>query len=218
MSTTAAETPAPESAEVPEAVDTTPDAGIGQPVGAGVVTALVGFTSSFAVVLAGLNAMGATAAQAASGLMAVSVTMAVGILLLSLRYRMPITLAWSTPGAALLASTGAVSGGWAAAVGAFAVAGVLIVLTGFWQRLGALIAAIPVEIAQAMLAGVLLPLCLAPMKALTVSPAVVVPVIATWLILQKYAARWSVLAAFAVGAVGAGIDIAVTHQAWTGRP
>ncbi|MRH88902.1 benzoate/H(+) symporter BenE family transporter [Nocardia sp. SYP-A9097] len=203
MSTTTADTPA---------IDVTPEAGLGQPIGAGIVTALVGFTSSFAVVLAGLDAMGATAAQAASGLMAVSVTMAVGILLLSLRYRMPITLAWSTPGAALLASTGAVSGGWAAAVGAFAVAGILIVLTGFWQRLGALIAAIPVEIAQAMLAGVLLPLCLAPMKALTVSPAVVVPVIATWLILQKFAARWAVPAAFAVAAVGAGIDIAVTHR------
>ncbi|MFB7721769.1 benzoate/H(+) symporter BenE family transporter [Nocardia sp. NPDC056100] len=209
MSTTAATEP-PVIADPPEA-------GLGQPIGAGIVTALVGFTSSFAVVLAGLNAMGATAAQAASGLLAVSVTMAVGILVLSLRYRMPITLAWSTPGAALLASTGAVSGGWAAAVGAFAVAGLLIVLTGFWQRLGALIAAIPVEIAQAMLAGVLLPLCLAPVKALPVSPAVVVPVIATWLILQKFAARWAVLAAFAVAAIGASIDIAVTHRslAWS---
>ncbi|MET8430358.1 benzoate/H(+) symporter BenE family transporter [Nocardia sp. NPDC004860] len=187
-------------------------AGIGQPIGAGIVTALVGFTSSFAVVLAGLTAMGATSAQAASGLLAVCVTQAVGMIVLSRRYRMPITLAWSTPGAALLASTGAVPGGWAAAVGAFAVAGGLIVLTGFWQRLGALIAAIPVEIAQAMLAGVLLPMCLAPVKALPVSPAVVVPVIATWLVLQRFAPRWSVLAAFAVAAVGAGVDITVTHR------
>ncbi|MGW5229672.1 benzoate/H(+) symporter BenE family transporter [Nocardia niigatensis] len=193
-------------------VESPPTAGIGQPVGAGIVTALVGFTSSFAVVLAGLTAMGATSAQAASGLLAVCVTQAVGMIVLSRRYRMPITLAWSTPGAALLASTGAVSGGWAAAVGAFAVAGGLIVLTGFWQRLGALIAAIPVEIAQAMLAGVLLPMCLAPVKALPVSPAVVVPVIATWLVLQRFAPRWSVLAAFAVAAVGAGVDIAVTHR------
>ncbi|MEU0541011.1 benzoate/H(+) symporter BenE family transporter [Nocardia sp. NPDC005978] len=188
------------------------DPGVGQPIGAGIVTALVGFTSSFAVVLAGLTAMGATAAQAASGLLAVSVTMGAGILVLSLRFRMPITLAWSTPGAALLASTGAVTGGWPAAVGAFVVTGLLIVLTGFWQRLGALIAAIPVEIAQAMLAGVLLPLCIAPMKALAVSPAVVGPVILTWLVLQRYAARWAVLAAFAVAAIGAGIDIAVTHR------
>ncbi|MEU1429060.1 benzoate/H(+) symporter BenE family transporter [Nocardia sp. NPDC005746] len=193
-------------------VESPPEAGPGQPIGAGIVTALVGFTSSFAVVLAGLTAMGATSAQAASGLLAVCVTQAVGMLVLSRRYRMPITLAWSTPGAALLASTGAVAGGWAAAVGAFAVAGGLIVLTGFWDRLGALIAAIPVEIAQAMLAGVLLPLCLAPVKALPVSPAVVVPVIVTWLVLQRFAPRWSVLAAFAVAAAGSGIDIAVRHR------
>lgn len=75
-----------------------------------------------------------------------------------------------------------------------------------------MIARIPVEIAQAMLAGVLLPLCLAPVKAVPVSPAVVVPVIATWLVLQRFAPRWAVLAAFAVAAVGAGIDIAVTHR------
>ncbi|MFE3105835.1 benzoate/H(+) symporter BenE family transporter [Nocardia tengchongensis] len=193
-------------------VESPPAAGLGQPIGAGIVTALVGFTSSFAVVLAGLTAMGATSAQAASGLLAVCVTQAVGMIVLSRRYRMPITLAWSTPGAALLASTGAVAGGWAAAVGAFAVAGGLIVLTGFWDRLGALIVAIPVEIAQAMLAGVLLPLCLAPVKALPVSPAVVVPVIVTWLVLQRFAPRWSVLAAFAVAAVGSSIDIAVHHR------
>ncbi|MBF6179872.1 benzoate/H(+) symporter BenE family transporter [Nocardia otitidiscaviarum] len=193
------------------AVAASPDrsVGLGQPIGAGIVTALVGFTSSFAVVLAGLTAVGASSAQAASGLMAVCITQGLGILLLSRRYRMPITLAWSTPGAALLASTGAVAGGWPAAVGAFVITGALIVVTGYWQRLGALIAAIPVEIAQAMLAGVLLPLCLAPMHALTVSPAVVAPVIVVWLLLQRYAARWAVLAAFAVAAVGAGIEIAV---------
>ncbi|UGT39436.1 benzoate/H(+) symporter BenE family transporter [Nocardia yamanashiensis] len=200
------------ASDIAPAVESPPETGLGQPIGAGIVTALVGFTSSFAVVLAGLTAMGATAGQAASGLLAICVTQGVGMLLLSRYYRMPITLAWSTPGAALLASTGMVAGGWPAAVGAFVVAGILIVLTGFWQRLGALIAAIPVEIAQAMLAGVLLPLCLAPMKALTVSPAVVVPVIVTWLLLQRFAPRWAVLAAFAVAAVGAAIDIVVTHR------
>ncbi|MEV6273645.1 benzoate/H(+) symporter BenE family transporter [Nocardia sp. NPDC051832] len=185
------------------------EGGWGQPVGAGVVTALVGFTSAFAVVLAGLTAVGASSAQAASGLLAVCVTQAVGMVLLSWRYRMPITLAWSTPGAALLASTGAVAGGWAAAVGAFVVTGVLIVVTGWWQRLGELVAAIPVEIAQAMLAGVLLPICLAPVQSIRVSPAVVVPVILVWLVLQRYAKRWAVLAAFVTAAVGAGVSILV---------
>ncbi|MGV9678153.1 benzoate/H(+) symporter BenE family transporter [Nocardia sp. NPDC003482] len=191
--------------------------GVGQPIGAGVVAALVGLTSSFAVVLAGLTKVGASPGQAASGLAAVCVTQAVGMMILSWRYRMPISLAWSTPGAALLASTGAVAGGWPAAVGAFVVTGVLIVVTGFWERLGRLIAAIPAEIAQAMLAGVLMPLCLAPVHAVVVSPAVVIPVVVTWLVLQRFAARWAVLAAFLVAAVGAGIDIAVTHRsvAWS---
>ncbi|MEU8897113.1 benzoate/H(+) symporter BenE family transporter [Nocardia sp. NPDC048505] len=189
-----------------------PRAGVGQPIGAGVVTALVGFTSSFAVVLAGLTAVGASAAQAASGLLALCVTQALGMLLLSFRYRMPITLAWSTPGAALLASTGAVAGGWSAAVGAFALTGVLIVITGWWQRLGDLVAAIPVEIAQAMLAGVLLPLCLAPVQAVRTSPAVVIPVILVWLVLQRYAKRWAVLVAFTTAAVGAGISIVAEHR------
>ncbi len=144
------------AAEAPAELDKEPLApkvGLAQPLGAGAVTALVGFTSAFAVVLSGLTAVGANAAQAASGLFAVCVTQAIGMMLLSYRYRMPITLAWSTPGAALLASTGAVVGGWPAAVGAFVIAGVLIVITGLWQRLGNLVAAIPVEIAQAMLAG-----------------------------------------------------------------
>ncbi|MEV6061742.1 benzoate/H(+) symporter BenE family transporter [Nocardia asteroides] len=186
--------------------------GIGQPLGAGAITALVGFTSSFAVVLSGLRAVGASPAQAASGLMILCFTQGIGILLLSVRYRIPITLAWSTPGAALLASTGLVAGGWPGAVAAFAVTGVLIVITGLWQRLGSLVAAIPVPIAQAMLAGVLVPLCLAPVQALRTSPAVVVPVIVVWLVLQRFAPKWAVLVAFATAAIGTGIDIAVSHR------
>ncbi|KAF0848535.1 benzoate/H(+) symporter BenE family transporter [Nocardia caishijiensis] len=187
-------------------------AGLGQPLGAGAVTALVGFTSSFAVVLSGLRAVGASPAQAASGLLVLCFTQGIGILLLSFRYRIPITLAWSTPGAALLVSTGLVAGGWPGAVAAFGVTGVLIVVTGLWQRLGSLVAAIPVPIAQAMLAGVLVPLCLAPVQALRTSPAVVVPVIVVWLVLQRYAPKWAVLVAFATAAVGTGIDIVVADR------
>ena len=187
--------------------------GRGQAVGAGIVASLVGFTSSFAVVLAGLTAVGATPAQAASGLLAVCVTQALGMWVLSLRYRLPITLAWSTPGAALLTGTGAVSGGWPAAVGAFAVTGVLIVVTGLWDRLGRLITAIPVEVAQAMLAGVLLPLCLAPLRALTTSSAAVVaPVLVVWLILLRFASRWAVPGAFVTAVVAAAIAMLAGHR------
>lgn len=165
---------------------------------AGVVAALVGFTSSFAVVLAGLRAVGASPGQAASGLLVLCAAQGIGTIVLSRRHRMPLLLAWSTPGAALLASTGSVDGGWQAAVGAFALCGGLILLTAAWPRLGALIAAIPTPIAQAMLAGVLLSLCLAPVTAVVVDPLLVGPVLVAWVVLARFAPRWAVPGAFVV--------------------
>lgn len=179
-----------------------------QPVVAGVLTAVVGFTSSFAVVLAGLRAVGATPAEAASGLLVLLVTQALGMLWLTRRHRIPLTLAWSTPGAALLASSGVPDGGWPAAVGAFLVVAGLLLATALWPRLGSVIAAIPVPIAQAMLAGVLLSLCLAPVTALADEPLLVAPVVVTWLLLVRVAPRWAVPAAFAVALVVVGVRVA----------
>jgi benzoate membrane transport protein len=195
-----------------------------QPFLAGLLTALVGFTSSFAVVLAGLRAVGASPAEAASGLLAVCTTQALGMLWLARRHRIPLTLAWSTPGAALLASTGVVHGGWPAAVGAFLVTGALIIVTGLWSRLGALIAAIPAPIAQAMLAGVVLELCLAPVRGLAAHPGQVAPILLTWLILLRLARKWAVPGAFAVTLIVIAVDAArhggvhgvfLPHLVWT---
>jgi benzoate membrane transport protein len=172
-----------------------------QPVLAGVVTAVVGFTSSFAVVLTGLDAVGATPDQAASGLFVLSVTMGLGTIAFSWRLRRPVTLAWSTPGAALLAGAVAPDGGYATAVGAFVVAGALYVLTGLSSRLAALVHAIPLALANAMLAGVLLVLCVQPFRALADEPAAVAPVVITWLVLMRVARRWAVPGAFAAAVV-----------------
>ncbi|MFJ6355938.1 benzoate/H(+) symporter BenE family transporter [Pseudarthrobacter oxydans] len=179
-----------------------------RPVVAGIVTALVGFTSSFAVVLAGLRAVGASPAQAASGLLALTVAVGLGVLWLSWRSKVPVTLAWSTPGAALLATSGTVDGGWPAAVGAFLATGVLIAMTGLVPALGRLMARIPATLAQAMLAGVLLQLCLAPFKALGTVPLFIAPVILCWLLMMKLAPRWSVPAALLAALAVIGISLA----------
>lgn len=178
-----------------------------RPIVAGIVTALVGFTSSFAVVLTGLDAVGASAAQAASGLLAVSLAMGLACIVLAWRYRMPITAAWSTPGAALLVATGSVEGGWPAAVGAFLVTASLILLTALWPALGALIARIPPSIAQVMLAGVLLPLCLAPITGVVANPWGVLPVVLTWLVFARLAPRWAVPLAFAAAAAVVAVSL-----------
>ena len=178
-----------------------------RPITAGIVTALVGFTSSFAVVLTGLTAVGATPGQAASGLLALSLTMGLACIVLAWRHRMPITVAWSTPGAALLAATGAVEGGWPAAIGAFLVVAALIILAGLWPGFGRLIARIPASIAQAMLAGVLLPLCLAPSTGIAENPWGVLPVVLTWLAFARLAPRWAVPLAFLAAAVVVAVDL-----------
>lgn len=172
-----------------------------RPMGAGVVTALVGFTSAFVIVLAGLEAVGASHAQAASGLMAVTVLMALGSIVLSLSTRLPVTIAWSTPGAALLASTGMVDGGWPAAVGAFVVTGALVLLTGLIPALGALITRIPASIAQAMLAGIVLQLCLGPVTGMAANPWAVGPVVLIWLLALRFLPRWASPLAFVAAAV-----------------
>lgn len=180
---------------------------------AGLTTALVGFASSSAVVLAGLQAMGATPTQAASGLVALCLTQALGMLWLAQRTRMPVVLAWSTPGAALLAAGAVPEGGWPAAVGAFIVTGALVVLTGLWPGLAKAVAAIPAPLAQAMLAGVLVELCLAPVRGVVEAPLAVLPIIVVWLVLMRFAPSWASPAAFAVGLVvlvarasGSGLD------------
>jgi benzoate membrane transport protein len=176
------------------------------PVLAGLVTALVGFCGAFPIVLAGLRASGANADQAASGLLAVSVGAGVVAVALSRWIRMPLAMAWSTPGAALLVSTGAPDGGFRAAVGAFGVCGGLIVLTGLWRALGRLIAAIPPALASAMLAGVLLPICVAPARAVIEIPWVAAPVVIVWALLTRVSRPWAAPGAIAAAVIAVAID------------
>ena len=183
---------------------------LARPLVAGMVTALVGFTSTFAVVLTGLRTVGATPAQAASGLLAISLVVGVGCIILAWRYRIPITIAWSTPGVALLAATGAVEGGWPAVVGGFLVSAALILCTALFPPLGALIARIPPSIAQAMLAGVLLPLCVAPFVGLVDDPWGVAPVLIVWLVASRLVPRWAVPLAFLAAIVVVAIELTRT--------
>src|SRR6266702_1120294 len=117
--------------------------GLTQPLTAGLVTALVGFSASFALVDVGLRAVGADQREAVSGLFAACLAVGGLAIWYGVRRRQPISIAWSTPGAALLVTAGRQHGGYPAAVGAFAVAGALIVLTGLSSRLVGWIGRIP---------------------------------------------------------------------------
>jgi benzoate membrane transport protein len=122
---------------------------------AGFVTVLVGFTSSAVIVFQAANAVGATPGQVASWMWALGLGMGATCILLSLRYRVPVVTAWSTPGAAMLI-TGAAGVSIGEATGAFLFSAALITVCGFSGWFERMINRIPVSIASGMLAGVLL--------------------------------------------------------------
>ncbi len=169
-----------------------------QPVSTGLLAALVGFASTFTIVLQGLTRVGATPAQAASGLLAICVVQG----LLSIAYsgwrKQPISIVWSTPGSALMIATGLPAGGYPAAVGAFLFAAALIVAAGVWSPFGRLVGAIPRSLASAMLAGILFGLCLAPVHAMTDLPALAAPIVIAWALAWRFARPYAVPVALLV--------------------
>ncbi|MBR0660897.1 benzoate/H(+) symporter BenE family transporter [Neoroseomonas oryzicola] len=189
-----------------------------QAVSAGLLAGFVGFASSFAVVLQGLVAVGASPAQAASGLMALSIAMGLAGIVLSLRLRLPISVAWSTPGAALLAATAAPAGGFGEAVGAFLVCGVLLTVAGLWKPLGRAVAAIPAPLANAMLAGILFTLCLAPVRAVAQQPVAGLAIIVAWAVVARINRVLAVPAAVAVAVGVIAASAPLPTQGWVPDP
>lgn len=166
-------------------------------ISAALVAALVGYGSTIALVLAAAAATAATPAQTASWVLAVCFAKAIGSALLSWWHRIPVVLAWSTPGAALIAATNGIS--MPEAVGAFLLAGLLIAATGTIAPLGRMIAMIPDGIAAGMLAGVLLPFCLQGAVATQALPELILPMIAVFALVRLANPAFAVLAALVTG-------------------
>jgi len=171
---------------------------------AGFVTVLVGFASSAVIVFQAAGAVGATAAQVSSWMLALGLGMGLTCVLLSLRYRAPVVTAWSTPGAALLV-TSAVGLTIEEATGAFVVSAALITIAGFSGWFERAMDRIPVAIASGMLAGVLLRFGLDVFLAMRTRFALAFSMFAVYLVARRLAPRYAVIAALVVGvAVAAG--------------
>ena len=167
---------------------------------AALVATIAGVGGTLPVVLAAAQAVGATPEQASSWVSGLGLATALSALALSVRYRMPIITAWSTPGAALIASTAGVPS-FAAAVGAFVLAAVLILLTAAVRPLGRLIESIPASIAAAMLAGILLRLVMAMIEHVPTSPLLVLPLIALFLVARAFMPALASLVVLVAGAL-----------------
>ena len=167
---------------------------------AGFVAVLVGFTSSVAIVFQAATALGATPAQLASWMWALGLGMGLCSVLPSLWLRQPVMVAWSTPGAAVLATAGVAGGfGMAQATGAFIVCALLITLfgvTGWFERL---LGRIPMPIASALLAGVLTRFGLDAFVALKSAFTLVLLMLVAYLAGRRLWARYAVPGVLVVG-------------------
>ena len=165
---------------------------------AGFVTVLVGFTSTAVIVFQAAHAVGAGPAQIASWMWALGLGMGLTCIGLSLRYRMPVVTAWSTPGAAMLI-TSAAGVALPEAIGAFMVSGLLIAIAGFSGWFERALNRIPISIASGMLAGVLLRFGLELFIVMKAQFAVVFAMFAVYLLMRRLIPRYAVISAFALG-------------------
>ncbi|GAO79071.1 MULTISPECIES: benzoate/H(+) symporter BenE family transporter [unclassified Sphingopyxis] len=162
------------------------------------IAALVGFGGTIALVVQAMRNLGASAGQTGSAVTALCLGIALAGAALSWRLRMPVVLAWSTPGAALLAATA--SGlSWPVAIGIFLSAALMMILLGIVPALGRLAERIPPSIASAMLAGVLLPFCLKLFALGAADPLLVALLVAIFVAARARFPLYALLLALAAG-------------------
>lgn len=171
---------------------------------AGFIAMLTGYTSSLVLMFQAGQAAGLTNGQISSWIWALSIGMAICCIGLSLRYRAPIMIAWSTPGAALLI-TSLPGAPYSEAIGAYIFASGLIVLIGLTGTFDRLMRRIPASIAAALLAGVLFKIGLEICVAAEQQPLLVVAMLIAYLLGKRLLPRYAVLAALIVGSVLAAI-------------
>ena len=183
---------------------------------AGFVAVLVGFTSSVAIVFQAAQSFGATPAQITSWIWALGLGMGLCSLVPSLLLRKPVMVAWSTPGAAVLATAGAAgSFSMGEAVGAFMVCSALVILVGATRALERVADRIPMEIASALLAGVLARFGIQAFAAAQTALPLVLLMVGAYLVARRMAARYAVVVTLVVGILW----VLITGQmAWSMEP
>lgn len=189
----------------------------------GFVTVLVGYTSSAAIVFEAARAAGASQVVIASWLMALGIAMGVTCIGLSLRYRVPVVTAWSTPGAALLITS--LSGvSLPEAVGAFVFSAALILLCGVTGWFEKAMSRIPQPMAAAMLAGILVKFGMNVFSAMQSELTMVLAMFIAYLLLKRLLPRYAIVLVLLLGSTIAafqgqlhlsGVSLTLAAPVWT---
>lgn len=163
------------------------------------VAAIVGFGGTLALIIAAATALAATQAETASWVTALCLAVAASSAWLSIRYKMPIITAWSTPGLALIGAS--IGFTMPEAIGAFIVTAIAIFFTGLIKPLSALVSKIPAAVASGMLAGVLLSFVLAAAKAAAIDPWLVLPLAAAFFVIRIFNPSLAVIVVLIAGVI-----------------
>ena len=165
---------------------------------AGFIAVLVGYTSSAVIVFQAASALGATPAQAGAWLGVICVAMGLLTVTLSAKYKMPVMFAWSTPGAALLI-TGAAGIPLSDSIGIFIFSAAMIFLcgvTGFFEKI---MNKIPVGIASAMLAGILLQFVFEIFNSMKTQLVLAMVMLLTYMIGRRFFQRYNIVIVMSLG-------------------
>ncbi|WP_281663478.1 benzoate/H(+) symporter BenE family transporter [Paraburkholderia fungorum] len=190
---------------------------------AGFVAMMTGYTSALVLMFQAGQAAHLTDAQISSWIWALSIGMAVCTIGLSLRFRAPIVIAWSTPGAALLVSS-LPQVAYPEAIGAFIVCAVLLTVVGLTGWFDTLMKKIPAGIASALLAGILFEIGIEIFRAAQFQTALVLTMFFTYLIVKRFAPRYAIVTTLIVGTLAAGalglldfsrFHVALAHPVFT---
>ncbi len=184
----------------------------------GMVAVLVGYTSSAAIIFQAAAAAGADPRLTGSWLGMLGLGMGITSFWLSVRYRMPILTAWSTPGAAMLATS--LSGAsLPETIGIFVFTNLLIVICGITGLFARLMRFIPVSIASAMLAGILLHFGLQAFSGLSQDLPLCLTMCVCYVLARRlqprYAVLYTLLAGLLIVAWQGNSDLSAVHWAWS---
>lgn len=128
-------------------------------IAAGITAVVVGYSSAVVIVIEAAKAAGATPDMIISWLLMLGLGMGVTCIVYSRLYKIPVVTAWSTPGAAFL--IGAVDGySINEIIGSFVTAAILALFAAQNKTLTRYLSKTPPAISSALLAGILLPICL----------------------------------------------------------
>ncbi|MFZ6044665.1 benzoate/H(+) symporter BenE family transporter [Pseudomonas sp. CR3202] len=171
---------------------------------AGFIATMISYAGPLVIVFQAAESGGMPAELLSSWVWAISIGSGVLGIVLSLRYRVPVIIAWSAPGSALLVSMlPGISAG--EAVGAYVMANTIILLVGLSGAFDRIVGKLPAAISAAMLAGILFSFGTRLFTSLKDQPVMVMAMFITYLLVRRLAPRYAVMAVLLVGcAIAAG--------------